>query len=128
VIVAPGIGETFVVRSSARDPEVRIRVVAGWRQNARAAGGDRSDRDIITLEVSYEAVTRFSISSSWAVESGGASAAWREGVLQQYGFLDPGDVATRIVTFHEIQVGVPVVLVYEGQPGSEPVFRMTVAP
>jgi hypothetical protein len=126
-IDGPGIGASFEAGFAGR-PEMRITVTRGERQNERAAGGSRADRDNITLYLTYEALTDATYDPfAWNVEAGGQSDSGNLSIPGGHR-LAAGQSATGSVFFYGIPAGAPATITYDETGDSAPRFVLEVAP
>jgi hypothetical protein len=130
-IEAPELGRTFEVRDVFDKPAALITVQRGERQNERSVGGDRADRDHITLFVTYRAFGDFFPSDfDWHLESPGMDtfAQHASMSLTPDTPLGPGQTATGTVSFYDAVAGSPATITYQGTFDEEPLYTLVVAP
>jgi hypothetical protein len=130
-IAAPEIGRTFEVPDVFGASAARITVTSGQRQNQRGAGGDRADRDNVTLFLTYEAIGAFDPDSlAWHIDSTGmdSSSGYASLYLTPGLRLSPGETATGTVSFYGVVAGLPATITYQGPFDKHAVFAIVVGP
>jgi hypothetical protein len=130
-IVASEIGHAFDAPDVFGDPAARITVTAGKRQNERGAGGDRADRDNVTLFVTYEAIGAFDPDSlAWHIDSVGmdSSSGYASLYLTPASRLSPGETANGTVSFYGVVTGSPATITYQGPFDKRALFAIVVGP
>lgn len=130
-IAAPGIGTSFVANDVFGTPVARITITSGQRHNERGAGGDRADRDFVTLFVTYEGIGSFEPDSqAWHVHWTGADLGSGNASLSLFpaGNLGAGTSAKGSVSFYSIVAGAAATITYQGAFDHQPLFTIGVAP
>lgn len=128
-IEADGIGRTFEVLNVFDEPDARITITGGTRQNERAGGGDRADRDNIVLQLTYVAVTAHSPDRfAWTMTAPGTEPNDAYMSVEAFGELTAGQVTAGSVLFSGVPSGQSATITFQGSFDDAPRFTMVVPP
>jgi hypothetical protein len=128
-VVAAGIGQAFVINDPFGAPVARITITSGTRQNERAAGGSRPDRDVIKLFVTYEAIGQYYANQfDWHIASARADPNDRYASLSIVGSMTAGTSTSGILTFYGVAQDVEAAVSFKPATDSRPQFTLLVAP